>query len=392
MGNFSGWQWPYAGADSLWMLQAGEWILVGRGEALAATRNAYVQRIAQTGRPLAALSKNCFEADIDLPRLAAWHPFPALPLKLARLQVAIEVEKGNFHVGSRVTYPQSIPWQSRPWDIPRGLVRQPLTSFSANQDIAPFFKSEDMLSHFSSDPLQTQFYFWSMGQMPFQSYIAWPVNDPTNMMRKLAPQILPTLNPILRALVGKDLIWNSRQSEIMWPRMQYTMPLLQPAPASNGQFLIASSFPLTKGTGPVPEELWAQFKSHSDMVYYDWEYTGPRLLELRAMTQALPILQAMHFGPMQMPPAKSPGAVEAQSRLNAEEKFLQGLTPLLGNTVTEITKSGPNELTLVRNGPLVFSSFEILLLSHWMSETPAGPMNRTLLPEARMSGPGVRAP
>jgi hypothetical protein len=31
----------------------------------------------------------------------------------------------------------------------------------------------------------------------------------------------------------------------------------------------------------------------------------------------------------------------------------------------------------------------LLLLSHWLSDTPAGPLDMQLLPQAKMSGPGA---
>ena len=44
------------------------------------------------------------------------------------------------------------------------------------------------------------------------------------------------------------------------------------------------------------------------------------------------------------------------------------VAPLLaGETVTEITRSAPNELSLVRHGPMGFTGIELFLLSDWLS-------------------------
>jgi hypothetical protein len=43
------------------------------------------------------------------------------------------------------------------------------------------------------------------------------------------------------------------------------------------------------------------------------------------------------------------------------------LAGLAGNTVTEITRTAPNELSVVRNGPVGFTGIELFLLSDWLS-------------------------
>jgi hypothetical protein len=382
--TFSGWQWNKGAADSFWMVPARDWMLVGKGGDLASVRSGYLQQIQKTGRPAPLPGVNFFEADVDWPQLAAWIPMSSCPLKLGRTQVALRAEKGSLHMTSKVTYGQPIVWHSQPWRTPTAMVGQPLISFATGQDVEPFLKSDETLSHLCTNPLSDQFFFWAMGQMPFQSYMAWPVNNPSNVMKELSTQALAALNPKLMALNGTQLRWNPGQAQIVWTKVSLTSPIVEPAPANEGQFLIAGLFPPTKGTEPAPKELWAQFQGRSDLVYYDWEITGARLVELRTLTQVLPILQALGVGPAQNTVDR-----EAEARLNIEEQWLAGLTRMPGFTVTEVTKTGPNEVTVVRNSPLAFSSLEIVLLSHWLSDTPAGPINMSLLPQAKVSGPGV---
>jgi hypothetical protein len=71
------------------------------------------------------------------------------------------------------------------------------------------------------------------------------------------------------------------------------------------------------------------------------------------------------------------------------ENWLAGLELALGNTVTEVTRTAPDELTVVRSAPLVFTGLELVWLSHWLADVPAGPVNMNLLPMAKMSGSGV---
>jgi hypothetical protein len=387
--TFTGWQWNKGASDSFWTVSARDWMLVGRGGDLSSVRAAYLQQIQKTGRPAPALGANWFEAVVDWPRMASWFPVSSCPLRLGRTQIGISAEKGGLHMISKVTYSQPIQWHSQPWRIPTNLVRQPLVSFATGQDVEPFFKSDDTLAQLCTNPLRDQFYFWSMGQMPFQTYMAWPTDNPSNVMRELSTQAMTALNPGLKGLNGTKLEWNPAQAQLVWTKFGLTSPTMGAAPASNGQYLVAGLFPLTQGSGPAPNELWTQFQGRRDLVYYDWERTGVRLVELRTLTQVLPILEALGVGPSGHPLAKGSGASEVASRLGIEEQWLGGLTRMPGFTVTEVTKSGPNEVTVVRNSPLVFSSLEIVLLSHWLTDTPAGPVNMNLLPQPKVSGPGL---
>jgi hypothetical protein len=291
----------------------------------------------------------------------------------------------------QVTYPEAIQWQPHPMNLPTNMVREPLTSFATGQNVEPFLKSDETLSRLPTNPFSDQFYFWSMSEMPFQSYVVWPVNDPSNTMLMLSPPVIDELNPKLQKLDGTELTWAPAASGLIWSKLQLIAPDLKPAPAENGQFLVGGMFPLTPGTGPAPPALWEQFAGRADLVYYDWELTGPRVRYLLTATQVLPILQMLGVGP-QEPIAfgtKTPAVLEVESRLDFQEHWLLNLTPLLANTVTEVTKTGPNELTVIRNSSFVFSSLELILLSHCLSDTPAGPLDWHLLPMAKMSGPGI---
>ena len=393
-GKFSGWQWNKGAVDSFWMVPARDWLLVGRGGDLASVRSDYLQQIREFGRPVPDLDTNWFEADVDWPRLANWFPTSSCPLKLARTQMAISVEERHFHMTGHVIYPEAIQWQPHSMSLPTNLVREPLLSFATGQNVEPFLKSDETLSRLCANPLSDQFYFWSMGELAFQSYLAWPVNDPRATLLKLSSQAIAELNPKLLEFDGTKLTWLPKASQLTWSRRQIVYPLVFAAPASNGQFLVASLFGLTPGKAPAPKALWAQLEDRTNLVYYDWEVTGPRVLHLLTVTEVLPILQMLDIGPggpsvAGASPAK-PGANAladpvVQSRLDVQKQWLIGLVPLLAKTVTEVTKTGPGELTVVRDSPFVFSSLELVLLSHWLSDTPAGPLDMSLLPQAKMS-------
>ena len=61
----------------------------GRGVEMASVRSEYLKEIRKNGRPAPRLDSDCFEADVDWPRLSSWIPLSSCPLKLGRTQIAI---------------------------------------------------------------------------------------------------------------------------------------------------------------------------------------------------------------------------------------------------------------------------------------------------------------
>ena len=84
--------------NAFWMIQASNWIVVGRGDGLASVRTDYLQQIQKTGRPWPELKDTCFQAVIDWPLLTAGNPSISIPLKPARATIDITPRAGRFHV------------------------------------------------------------------------------------------------------------------------------------------------------------------------------------------------------------------------------------------------------------------------------------------------------
>jgi hypothetical protein len=270
-----------------------------------------------------------------------------------------------------------------------------LSSFTALRDPGAYLKPDQTLSRLSSDPLNNQSFCWASREMALLNYAAWPVADATNTLRKLGAEAPSILNPTLKALDHTELRWEPKDDRLMWLRLQLTAPFLEAAHSQNGDFLLAKLFPLEPKQVPVSGQLWSQFEQRDDMVYYDWEITGVRLTQWRLLTELLPVFPtptpednarrqkaARNAGPSAMP--KQP-----YSPLAITESWLVELSPALANTVTEVTRTSPTQLTVVRNSQFLFTGMELVLLSHWLADAPVGPIDYSLLPEAKMTGPGV---
>jgi hypothetical protein len=392
--DFTGQQWKLAGGQSFWIVRAKDWLLAGAGEDLGGQQTQYLQQISQKGRPGPALNQSWLEADLDWPRLTHWCPDLPGILQPARTKITFTATNQSILMEAQVVYPQPIPWKFDPWRIPTHVIRDPLISFTAGQDVAAYMNPGEALSKLTDNPLTGQFYVWSLGEMVLQTYGAWPVADATNSLRRIAAETPAAFNPDLKELGAGELRWMPERNTLLWGNLSAIMaPALQVAPETNGQYLLVSFFPLVQRGKPAPDQLFQQIRGRTNLVYYDWEGTGQRLMPWRMFSSMLPVLPRM--APASTASAltnNSPAAQRARSALVVEENWLSGVTPMLmaDNTVTEITRKGPAELTVVRQSPFALTSVELVLLSHWFTGTGRPPVNLSLLPPpAKVTGPGA---
>ncbi len=378
--GFSGTRWNCGGDDSFWLVQARDWAVAGRGKDLQPVSADYLQQIQKTGRPSPALKEAWIQGNINWPRLATWVSLASSPFKLARTAFQVSAANGRFRVTGTIAYPEAVPWSAAPWRFPKDLVHEPLMSFTAARDLAPLLKPDAPLPRIFPPAFDNQFYCWAERELAFQTYAAWPVPDGADALKKIHQSFLPDLNSLLTQPHDPPVGWAPKTSEIFWPKSSVLVPSISSVHQKEGDYLLAKLFPLSESKRPAPASLWKQFDHADDLVYYDWEFTGPRLQQWRLLCEFLPVLPDA--------PLVLPAKAKQAPPVVVVDAWLGGLTPFLGNTATEIKRSAPNQLSVTRTTPFVFSSFELLWLSHWLTDTPAGPVNTNLLPIAKITGPG----
>jgi len=399
--GFSGWTWNQPGNNAFWMIRARDWVLAGRGDDLQAVRADYLQQVRRDNQPHPAMKDSWLGAEVDWPLLATWAPLSKCPFKLARTIVDVTASNGRFHATAYVSYPDAVPWQSQPWRIPKDLVGGPLSSFVAAQDVEAFLAPDQTLSRLGGNPLTNQFFCWASREMALLSFVAWPVGDSTNALRKLGAEAPAALNPTLEALDHSQLKWLPNDTQLVWTRLPLTAPTLKAVRGQNGDFLVAKMFPMESKSNLVTpsDQLWSQFEGRDDLVYYGWELTGLRVRQWRLLAELLPIYPPLTRTQADQEQKAAKGAKSPQtgndflSPRYVTDAWLSELThPFLDNTVTAVTRTSPTELTVVRSSPFLFTGFELVLLSHWLADAPMGPIDYHLLPQAKITGPGLSPP
>jgi hypothetical protein len=354
----NGRRWNAGGSNSIWIIPARDWLLVGRGDDFAPAQMEYLKQIKAQGRPVPALERNWLEADLASSRLGGWFRL----LQPARIRMTVAPNEDNLQIGARILAAEAIPWKAGPWQIPKDLMRGQIISFTAGQNVAAFLKMNPALSHLAGNPLTNQFYFWALDPMPLLNYMAWPEANASNALDRLCTEAPAALNPELKRFNGTELVSQPQGSALVLRNIRLFVPVLQAVQGSDGQFLFLSSFPRSDKARPVPDGLLAQIQGHTNLVYYDWELTGRRLQEWQMLSKMIANRSL-------------PQNSQAGNDALIENEWLGGLEPLAGNTVTEITRVAPNELSLTRKAPIGFTAVELVLLADWLCDANSGPIH-----------------
>jgi hypothetical protein len=356
--EFSGRRWNAGGSNSFWIIPARDWLLAGRGDDFSPLQVEYLNQLAAQGRPTPPLKENWLEADIASAGLGGWFRY----LRPASLRVTIKPNAENLQLRLGVFEAEAIPWKSDPWQIPKDLMRGQIISYTAGQNVAAFLNVNPAFSHLAGNPLTNQFYFWALDQVPMLNFMAWPQVDASNTLARMSTELPSALNAELKRFNGTELAWLPEAHKLICRNMRLFAPALEALQSNDGQFLFLSSFPRPPGGKPAPDALLAQFQGRTNLVYYDWEATGRRLMEwqiLRGMIANRALAQSN----------------DGVDKAGIESEWLSAVVPLVGNTVTEITRVAPKELSVARTAPIGFTAVELVLLADWLCDANSGPIH-----------------
>ncbi len=144
--------------------------------------------------------------------------------------------------------------------------------------------------------------------------------------------------------IDSDLRWiNNRVVLNNYPLLgPYIYATNEPA----GDFLVGGLFPNNVRGQPMPLDLVHEVMRSPKLVYFGWELSRERLATWRALAQVF-----LMFSKRPMPDLRAP-----------VQQWLLALAPKLKKCGTEITLTGPNELTMVRNATIGLSGAELTWL------------------------------
>jgi hypothetical protein len=256
----------------------------------------------------------------------------------------------SLRTQAKATFKDDLKLNLKPWDIPTNTIREPIIGFTAAQGFV-----KDRLTGwgpFKNSPAPEQAFLWNDDRMPFSIYAIAKVIDPAAVVKKFAVGI--DLKEAGKIVTG-SLEFNTNTSTLMLSKgsLPVVVPFIGPATETDNGFLMAGLVPMAPGTKPLPPELAKELTSRTNLVYYDWEITTRRLKQIPVADQVRAMAMRAPFPPFDRPAFKWLDAVDK-----------------LGNAVTEVTQTGPRELSLVRASDMGFAAIELYKFVSWIAGPP----------------------
>jgi hypothetical protein len=312
-----------------------DWLLLQGGFG-APDANSAKTRSTLTKR----LGKDLLVAEVNFPKIAEmWSAdrFKHAP----RLTLAVAPRKRVLRSEMEIEYPQPLNIKTERWNPPTELIHDPLIGFTAIQGISEPLSRNSAFRQLGAEKTPNQAFLWSQSTMAFTVFAAADVGNPGTVVSNIVSTFLPRL----KDAPGRINVLTNRPG-IIWRDLPVAAPFIEAANNGRSPFLVGGLFPITAAhEKPAPRELMEQLEKRN-LIYYDWEITQERLRQWRPIWQFAQILQGRIFPP------------------SASDRWIDGIMPLLGNTVTQVTIEKNNRLKLVRNSDAGLTALELVLLAH----------------------------
>ncbi len=378
LGNLEGFEAQLAQPSTqLRLLRSGDWVLAGIGQGSFRSLSNVVEQLTRDGRPGKPFSTNAWlEIEADL---ASWDS--AAPTtgstNLPKVQLTLAGRGQKVRTTGQAVFPVPHNFQPEPWNLPTNSVREPLVSFAAAQPSKAWLQSREGLKTLPSAMIPSQLFGWSLADVPFQTYTAFPCPNAGNTLSQ-ALEILADLITSNRVFtMPLSVQFNTNTYELSVLGLPLVAPFLHPSAEPDTNFLVAGFFPYPKKGKPAPAELFDQVLQRTNLLAYAWEVTAPRLEAWRTTA-----LLYMAFAGYVSPPTNSASFIWSQDT---------NVTSQLDNCVTEIAITSPTQLELIRSSAIGFSGLELSLLTRWL-ENPEFPGFRPPDKTVRRSRPTAPAP
>ena len=264
-----------------------------------------------------------------------------------KIQVRGEPKDDGIRTEAVLEYPEDLGFQVEKWNVPTDLIREPLIGFTAVQGVEKKLASAEKLQKLGAGDMPNQLFSWAQSSSPFSISMAAEVKNPAQVVTNVAQALQQIKMPMLLFRSATN------QTAIIMEGLGFK-PKLEVAPEPYNSFLLARAFPSGNAAinKPAPPELFKQLNK-KNVVYYDWEITGPRAKQLDKFWQLYHLITQMR-----------PTRADSPSM-----KWISAIATKLGNTVTEGTLENRRQIKVVRQSQLGFNSTELLLLAHLVDDS-----------------------
>ena len=274
----------------------------------------------------------------------------------SRLKLSATPADQGLKIRGTATYAYDLPKLGAPPVIPTNLVTEPAISFTMVREPGAWLEPDSALRRFLPNPVPDAAFFWGGESSPYQWSMAMPFAGRDIFNTKFGPALLDQLLPLAKLLDTGSVVLDTNRAGIQWQGVPFVAPQVLVRKSGPTNFLVAEAFPPNDFPPGLTPALIERVSDRTNLVLYDWEFTALRLDTAIRIGQ-LVVFSSSH----QQLVGTAPSLKWLQS---AQTNLTSG-----GNCFTEITQTGPRELSLNRRAPLAFTSTELFWLANWLEST-----------------------
>jgi hypothetical protein len=339
------------------LTRVGEWTIVGAAQ----DRNDLVAELKsgiQHGQTpfMAGDTNGWFAADIDLRQVGSalalgWN----LPSDLPRIALSMTGDGTNVLEHGTADFSAPLALDLQPWNIPTNLIDEQLSSFTLLRGSRPWLASAKAWTNLPIGPAPEQACFWALQGIPIQSYFTAPLPDASNEMVRLTDWVLQNQFHWFPANGPAEFERSKTFNGLEWKGVPFMSPFLRSITVNHQNYIYGGGLPV-RATGSLSLNTLQATLTRTNLVYHDWEITGLRIEQWIYMGQFARFVS--HRAQL---PSDLPGL-----------RWLRAIEPELGESVTDVTLTGPGQLTFTRRAGIGFTAVELNLLADWL-ESPQFP-------------------
>jgi hypothetical protein len=342
---------------NLELSRSGDWTLLGVAAGTNLLLGEVIDRIQRDQIPFPARATNYWvEVAASLLRVRdAFSLDWPLPDNTPQFNFTIIGEGENVRTRGEFSFSKPPLAPLEPWNIPTDLIGKSLTSFTAARGLSPLLERAKLYQDWQVGPPPNQLFSWSLSGHPMQTLLAIPLGQSDTRFPLVQQKLLTAGNQWLATNGIGKLMETEGGLGVVWRGAPIMSPFVRPVTSSSGDFLAVGLVPTLFSNVTDNAELAARVLAHTNAIYYDWEFTGPRIESWFYMGQ----LFRVAFG-------------RGQIASDSVALWLKALEPKLSNTGTVITFVEPSRLSFDRFSTIGFTAFELHLFADWL-ESPQFP-------------------
>lgn len=274
----------------------------------------------------------------------------------SRLKLSVTPADETLKIRGTATYAKDLPKLGPPPVVPADLVTEPAISFTMVREPGAWLEPNSSIRRFLPNPVPDTAFFWGSQSSPYQMFMAIPFAGRDRFNTNFGPLLRDQLHQVAKRIDSGSVTLDTNQAMIKMQTVPFIDPKVRVRESGTNTFLVAETFPAGDFPPGLTPALIERISGRTNLVLYDWEFTQLRFDTWFRLGQ-LALFTSGH--------QQHVGSTASLKWILASQINLAGSQ----NTSTEITQTGPRELSLSRRAPIAFTSTELFWLANWLEST-----------------------